>query len=76
MAYSKMHFLFQNKEQLLCKIFSTRPIRLNEHQAHDLSIIIIDGKDHMTKYCEDYVLGKESLKIQNYTFTPWSCSHN
>ena len=69
--------LFQNKEQLLSNIFSTKPVKLSEHQARDLSIITTVGKERMTKYCEDYVLGNESLKKRKknsklHTFTPRS----
>ena len=39
-------------------------------QVNDLSMIATVGKERMTKYCEDYVLGNEPLKnvrkIQNF----------
>ena len=67
--------LFQNKEQLLSNIFSAKPTKLSEHQARDLSIISTVGKERMTKYCKNYVLGNESLKKRKknsklHTFTP------
>ena len=66
--------LFQNKEQPLSNIFSVKPTKLNEHQVNDLSMIATVGKERMTKYCEDYVLGNEPLKKRKknsklHTFT-------
>ena len=67
--------LFQNKEQILSNIFNAKPTKLSEHQAHDLSMIATVGKERMTNYCKDYVLGNESLRKRKknsklHTFTP------
>ena len=73
--------LFQNKEQLLSNIFTTKPIKLSEHQARDLSMITMVGEEHMTKYCQDYILGNEPLKKRKknsklHTFTCTTAIYN
>ncbi|MCG8621411.1 MAG: hypothetical protein MJE68_05325 [Proteobacteria bacterium] len=61
--------LFQNTEHELSNIFTSKPNKLKEHQARDLSAITTVGTKRMEQYCKDYIFGKESLKkfkkIQN-----------
>ena len=57
-----------------CNIFSSKPNKLKEHQAQDLSVITTVGIERMEKYCQDYIFGKESLKkskkiLKLHTFT-------
>ena len=59
----------------MSNIFTTKPIKLSEHQARDLSMITTVGEERMTKYCQDYILGNEPLKKRKkisklHTFTP------
>ena len=54
--------LFQNTEHELSNIFTSKPNKLKEHQARDLSAITTVGTKRMEQYCKDYIFGKESPK--------------